>query len=115
VRRAVGEGLRRGEPKLSQVARKVALSPRTLQRRLREDDADFKRLVDGTRRRFALHYLKDPNNTLTEGAYLLGYSEVSAFNRAFRRWTGSTPSDYRRKASTPGGDPPSEGSTNLSE
>ena len=97
VRRAVGEGLRRGEPKLSQVARKVALSPRTLQRRLREYDADFKRLVDDTRRRFALHYLKDPNNTLTEVAYLLGYSEVSAFNRAFRRWTGETPLAYRRK------------------
>ena len=58
---------------------------------------DFKTLVDDTRRRFALNYLRDPGHTLAEIAYLLGYSEVSAFNRAFRRWTGSTPSDYRRR------------------
>jgi AraC-like DNA-binding protein len=60
---------------------------------------DFKALVEDTRRRFSLHYLQDRKNTLTEVAYLLGYSEVSAFNRAFRRWTGSTPTDYRRKLS----------------
>ena len=57
---------------------------------------DFKALVDDTRRRFSLNYLRDRKHTLTEIAYLLGYSEVSAFNRAFKRWTGSTPSDYRR-------------------
>ena len=50
-----------------------------------------------TRRRFALRHLADSEITLTEVAYLLGYSEVSAFNRAFKRWTGSTPSDHRRQ------------------
>jgi AraC-like DNA-binding protein len=78
----------------------MAIGPRTLQRRLRDQGADFKKLVDDTRRRFALRYLGDRKNTLTEVAYLLGYSEVSAFNRAFKRWTGSTPSDYRRQAKT---------------
>ena len=53
---------------------------------------DYKALVDDTRRRFSLNYLRDRKNSLTEIAYLLGYSEVSAFNRAFKRWTGSTPS-----------------------
>ena len=77
---------------------KVAMGPRTLQRRLREHGVDFKWLVDDTRRRFSLNYLRDRTHTLSEIAYLLGYSEVSAFNRAFRRWTGSTPSDYRRRA-----------------
>jgi AraC-like DNA-binding protein len=75
------------------------MSPRTVQRRLREHGLDFKRLVDDTRRQFSLSYLRDPQNTLTEIAYLLGYSEVSAFNRAFKRWTGSTPVSYRRGGS----------------
>lgn len=96
VRRAVGELIRDGEPNLAQVARKSAMSRRTLQRRLREQGIDFKRLVDDTRRRFSLSYLRDRKHTLTEVACLVGYSEVSAFNRAFRRWTGATPSEYRR-------------------
>ena len=56
---------------------------------------DFKWVVYDTRRRFSLNYLEDPEQTFGEIAYLLGYSEVSAFNRAFKRWTGATPSDYR--------------------
>ena len=97
VRRAVGEALRDGDPKVRAVAARLGLSTRALQRRLRDQDLDFKRLVDDTRRRFAESYLRDRKNTLTEIAYLLGYSEVSAFNRAFKRWSGSTPSDYRRR------------------
>jgi AraC-like DNA-binding protein len=97
VRKTIGESMRDGDPTLSQVAQKMAIGPRTLQRRLREYGVDFKRLVEDTRRRVSLRYLRDPNHTLTEVAYLLGYSEVSAFNRAFKRWTGSTPSDYRRR------------------
>jgi AraC-like DNA-binding protein len=98
VRRAIGESIRDGNPKLAAVAKKVALSPRSLQRQLREFGTEFNALVDDTRRRFSIHYLRDRKHTLTEVAYLVGYSEVSAFNRAFRRWTGSTPADYRREA-----------------
>jgi len=57
--------------------------------------------VDDTRRRFALRHLADPTITLTEVAYLLGYSEVQRFNRAFKRWTGSTPSDHRHGRRAP--------------
>jgi AraC-like DNA-binding protein len=96
VRRAIGESMREGEPKLAVVARRIGSSPRTLQRRLSELGVDFKSLVDDTRRRFSLKYLEDRANTPTEIAYLLGYSEVSAFNRAFKRWTGSSPVKYRR-------------------
>jgi len=96
VRRAVGELMRQGNPGLTEVARSMTLGARTLQRRLEEFGTDFKTLVDDTRHRFALRYLADPDHTLTEIAYLLGYSETSAFNRAFRRWTGSTPSEHRR-------------------
>jgi len=52
----------------------------------------FKQLMDDTRRRFAINYLKDRDHTLTQVAFLLGYSEVSAF----KRWTGSTPLKYRQ-------------------
>jgi len=97
VRRVIGDLMRQGDPKLGQVASKLAIGPRTLQRRLKDHGVDFNGLVDDTRRQFSLRYLQDRKNTLTEVAYLLGYSEVSAFNRAFKRWTGSTPSDYRRK------------------
>ena len=96
VRKAIGETMREGAPSLVRVARQIGMSVRTLQRRLGEHGVDFKGLVDDTRRRFSLSYLKDRANTPTEIAYLLGYSEVSAFNRAFRRWTGSTPARYRR-------------------
>ena len=98
IRRAVGESLRDGDPSLALVARKLAMGQRTLQRRLREQGVDFKWLVDDTRRRFSLNYLRERKHTLCDIACLLGYSEVSAFNRAFKRWTGSTPSDYRRRA-----------------
>jgi AraC-like DNA-binding protein len=97
VRRAIGEAMRDGDPTLAKVGKKVVTTPRTLQRQLKDHGVDFKRLVDDTRHRFSVNYLRDPTNTLTEIAYLLGYSEVSAFNRAFKRWTGSTPSDYRKK------------------
>jgi AraC-like DNA-binding protein len=101
VRRAVAESMRHGDPMLAQVARRLTLGPRTLQRHLERHDTTFKRLVDDTRRQFGLRYLRDPKHTLTDVAYLLGYSEVSAFNRAFRRWTGSTPTDYRRASLRP--------------
>jgi AraC-like DNA-binding protein len=97
IRKAIGESLKDGPPKLAGVAKSLALSPRTLQRRLDKQGLDFKKLVHDTRRQFALEYLRDQENTLTQIAFLLGYSEVSAFNRAFKRWTGSTPLDYRRK------------------
>ena len=97
VRKVVAESMRDGHPSLHRVANKLARSPRTLQRRLHEHAIDFKALVADTRRRFAITYLRDPNHTVTEIAFLLGYAEVSAFDRAFKRWTGSTPSKYRKK------------------
>lgn len=100
IRKAIGELLKDGTPKLARVAKSIAVSPRTLQRRLEKHDLDFKTLVHETRHQFALEYLRDRENTLTQIAFLLGYSEVSAFNRAFKRWTGSTPLDYRRKQVT---------------
>src|SRR5882724_615685 len=99
VRRAFAESMRDGDPTLARVARKLAVSPRTLQRQLKEYGIEFKKLAEDTRGRFALTYLRDSKHTLTEVAFLVGYSDVSAFNRAFKRWTGKTPLHYRHKAS----------------
>jgi len=96
VRKTIAQLMKDGGPKLARAAKTLGVSPRTLQRQLRTHGIDFKELVEDTRHRFALDYLKDRDNTLTEIAFLLGYSEVSAFNRAFKRWTGTTPMEYRR-------------------
>jgi AraC-like DNA-binding protein len=95
IRRAIGEVIRDGEPTLALVAGRLGIGARTLQRQLKQRAVSFSKLADDTRRQFSLRYLRDPENTLSEVSYLLGYSEVSAFNRAFRRWTGSTPSEFR--------------------
>lgn len=96
VRRVIGEAIRDGEPKLFQAAKKIRMSPRRLQRRLKEYGMDFKKLVDDTRRRLALQHIKEEKDSLTQIAFMLGYSDASAFNRAFKRWTGTAPLEYRR-------------------
>jgi AraC-like DNA-binding protein len=97
IRKTIAESMRDGSPELARVAKRLAIGPRTLQRRLKEYGFDFKKLVEDTRQRFAVTYLKDRKNSLTEIAFLLGYSELSAFNRAFKRWTGTTPLEYQRR------------------
>jgi len=96
--RAIAEAMYEGDPTRARVASKMAMSPRTLERRLKAHKVVFKKLLDDIRRRHALDYLRDRRHSLTEIAFLLGYSETSVFNRAFRRWTGSTPSEYRHKS-----------------
>ena len=97
VRKAVAESLKDGKPDLIRVATKLELGPRRLQRRLKMYGMNFKEIVDETRSGLALTCLNDSKNTLTDIALLLGYSEVSAFNRAFKRWMSSTPAEYRRQ------------------
>lgn len=96
VRRAVAAFAREGEVSLERVAAALHTSPRTLHRRLEARQLGFRSLRDDTRRRLAEQHLADPGMTLAEIALLLGYSEQSAFTRAFRRWTGHTPLQARR-------------------
>ena len=79
----------------AEAARELGMSPRTLARRLRERGTSFAALTNDLRRRLALRYLDDRALRLSQLAYLLGYSEPSAFNHAFRRWTGRSPKAYR--------------------
>jgi AraC-like DNA-binding protein len=96
VRRALIESLHAGDSDLSRVAKRFAVTPRTLQRRLREEGSSFQTLLDGARQELALRYLRDPGRTASEVAYMLGFREASAFCRAFHRWTGVTPAAFRR-------------------
>lgn len=82
---------------LERLAQTLALSPRTLQRRLRDTGLSFSQLVDETRQQLVLHYLRDPALDTADIAYLLGFSEAGSLARAFRRWTGQSLGEYRRK------------------
>lgn len=81
-------------PALPFVASAMAMSGRNLQRTLREEGTTFQALLDDVRREIATAQLRVPGTTAAEVALLLGYSEASAFTRAFRRWTGMTPGMY---------------------
>jgi AraC-like DNA-binding protein len=96
VRETIGAGLRGGDPGLESVARQLGMSPRTLQRRLSEHNAIFNQMLDTMRFGAAKSYLAQGNIAATEIAYLLGFAEQSSFNRAFRRWAGQTPGEFRR-------------------
>lgn len=87
--------LPRGAPSLADMARALHMSPRTLQRRLDAKGVRFQALVDAMRRELAERYLDDARLSIAEVAYLLGFSEVSAFHRACKRWTGKSPGQLR--------------------
>lgn len=88
--------LHSAEPGIDQVAELMHLSPRTLQRRLDDSNLNFRQLLDETRLRLAQAYLNDPRLQIKDVAHLLGFSEQSAFNRAFKRWTGISPGQFAR-------------------
>ena len=95
VRAAVLEQLPSGEATLESVAEQLAMSARTLTRKLRERGHTFKQLLAQIRRELAEKYILDNSLTLTEISYLLGFSENSSFSRAYRGWTGKSPSAHR--------------------
>lgn len=97
VRAQIAQALPNGEPALEQVAERLQLTGRTLQHRLKQNGVVFKELVDSVRRALVLHYLRDTYTSLQDVAFLLGFSEQSAFSRAFRRWHGCTPQQYRKR------------------
>ena len=98
VRQHILRGLRAGSVSIEAVAATLDLSERTLQRRLGECGATFNELVEGMRFELSQRYLRQDHLSLTEIGYLLGYSELSAFSRAFRRWAGVSPIEFRKVA-----------------
>jgi AraC-like DNA-binding protein len=95
---AIGAELTGGNPRLESVARRLAMSPRTLQRRLADEGVQFNDVLDRMRLQAAKTYLSKRDVAGAEVAYLLGFAEQSSFNHAFKRWTGQTPTEYRRAA-----------------
>jgi len=92
--------IRSGRTQLADLAQSLQMSPRSLQRRLTERGHGFQALLSQTRQQLAEAYLRDANVELAEVALLLGYSEQSAFTRAFRQWTGQAPLQWRRQHTT---------------
>jgi AraC-like DNA-binding protein len=77
------------------VARTLHMSRRTLSRKLEQEGTSFAGELDDVRRDLACGYIEGSKRSLAEIAFLLGFSHVESFHRAFRRWTGTTPSAYR--------------------
>lgn len=86
-----------GEPSIERVAQHLSLSERALQSRLREAGLTFTAVIEDVRRSLAKLYLQQTTANLVEVAFLLGFSEQSAFSRAFRRWEGESPQHWRKR------------------
>jgi AraC-like DNA-binding protein len=97
ARALVARHLSEGELTLEQLAAQLDMSARTLQRKLKDEGLGFTQLVDEVRQELAERYLADPNLDLNDLAFLLGFSEQSAFQRAFKRWKGESPGSYRKR------------------
>jgi len=95
VHAAIVRSLAQGQVRLASIADELKLSPRTLQRKLSEAGATFQQVLDQARFALARDYLRQPELSLVDIAFLLGYQEQSAFNHAFREWAGVNPGAYR--------------------
>jgi AraC-like DNA-binding protein len=109
VRRALSELLLSGPAGIAEVAARLHRGTSTLQRQLQQEGVTYRGVLDGTRRMLAEGWLADGETPLSQIAYLLGFADQSGFARAFRRWTGVSPSDFRRSAPEGLGDRPPPG------
>jgi AraC-like DNA-binding protein len=97
LRTAIRLKLPEGYPALEEIAEELHLSTGAICRELRDAGTTYKDVVECVRRDLALAYVKQRQLPFSELAILLGYSELSAFSRAFRRWTGRSPREYRTR------------------
>ena len=91
----LGNGLSMGHVSLTHAAASLQCSTRTLRRRLADYGCSFQQILDQVRRSTAERYLREPNASLSDVAFMLGYSEQSTFQQAFKRWSGITPGKFR--------------------
>ncbi|WP_220811679.1 AraC family transcriptional regulator [Pseudomonas paralcaligenes] len=101
VRDVIVRSLPLGEVQQGAVAEALGMSVRNLHRHLQKHATSFKELLDETRRQLAFDYLRQARCSVNEVCYRLGFNEPSSFNRAFRRWTGETPGQWRRRTLQP--------------
>jgi len=100
LRREIARVLVKGESGIEHLAKATGTSVRTLQRRLKDAGVNYSDLQNDVRKTLALNLLENETLALAEIAFSLGYSDVSAFNHAFRRWVGHSPGHYRRLRAT---------------
>jgi AraC-like DNA-binding protein len=93
----IREALPRGELDVASIARRLRMSERTLRRRLEAERTSHSDLLDGVRRELALRYLGEEGLSVEEASFRLGFNGSSGLNRAFKRWTGVSPSEYRSR------------------
>ena len=98
IREHIADELPAGAVSLVRVAERMKVSPRTVRRRLEEEQTTFSDELDSVRSELGKSYVERSNRSITEIAFLLGFSSVSAFHKAFRRWHGVAPTDLRQKA-----------------
>ncbi|MAU70720.1 MAG: hypothetical protein CML04_01370 [Pseudozobellia sp.] len=96
INKILKESMASGIPSLTQIGDYLGISGRTLKRRLSDRDLTFRDLVQKNRKETAISLLSNSSRSIGEIAFLTGFSEQSAFNRAFKKWTGSTPNQYRK-------------------
>jgi AraC-like DNA-binding protein len=87
--------LHTGDVSMDKIAETLAMSRQTLFRKLKDEGTTFEKVLDELRHKLALHYLNGKKVSISETAYLVGFSEAAAFSRAFKRWTGRSPSEMR--------------------
>ncbi len=97
VKSILPESLRRQSFRIDDIASQLNISPRTLQRKLKESGYGYQTLLDDVRREFAEHYLVASELSMNEIAFLIGYQEQSSFNHAFKCWNGISPTSYREQ------------------
>ena len=90
-----------GKVKTAAIAHQFGMSARSFTRHLAQEGTSFGEVLDRLRHRLALRYLEDPHTSLQQIAWLLGYSEIGAFNHAFKRWTGTSPGRARNLPALP--------------
>ena len=95
VEKAIEPLLGSAEVNIDRVARELGMSRQTLYRRLKAEGTTFEELLDAKRRSLAVRYIALDRSSVKAAAYRLGFSDPAAFSRAFKRWTGISPSDYR--------------------
>ena len=99
VRSRIIETLPAGLPQPGKIAESINVSLRNMQRKLKDENTNYRQLLEQTRKELALQYIKEHHHSISEITYMLGFTEPSNFTRAFRRWTGNSPTEYRSRAS----------------
>lgn len=97
IRGIISEQYGNSFPDFSEICSRLEMTPQTLRRRLKEANTSYQEIKDAIRKDASVYYLSKPELSIDEIALLMGFSEASSFHRAFKKWTGKTPSSFRKE------------------